>query len=53
MSGSRKYWIRFEKSGKLSDYLTFCEERRRERTASSQGALEAEPEERQGDQSSL
>lgn len=52
MSGSRKFWIRFEKSGKLSDYLTFCEERRRETKASAQSTA-AEPSGSREDQSSL
>jgi hypothetical protein len=31
MEKTRDSWARFEKSGKLSDYLAFCEARRRER----------------------
>ncbi len=30
MDSSRALWARFEKSGKLMDYLTFCEARRRQ-----------------------
>ncbi len=29
MDSARNSWMRFEKSGKLSDYLDFCEQRRR------------------------
>ncbi|MBO4847560.1 MAG: hypothetical protein J5586_00190 [Clostridia bacterium] len=29
MDSSRLLWERFAKSGKLSDYLDFCEERRK------------------------
>ena len=30
MDSSRALWAKFEKSGKLSDYLSFCEARRRQ-----------------------
>ena len=44
MKEAMKLWARFEKSGKLSDYMEFCEARRREaspRDGAKQG--EAEP----------
>ena len=48
MEKSRNSWARFEKSGKLSDYLAFCEERRRERAAEEKDERMKRP-----DQSSL
>ena len=52
MDRSRALWGEFEKSGKLTDYLTFCEERRRA-GASSALPEEAEQTGKAADQSSL
>lgn len=41
MDSANKSWIRFEKSGKLSDYLLFCRERR---MAEARKKPEARPE---------
>lgn len=35
MDSYQALWIKFEKSGKLTDYLSFCEERRRASSISS------------------
>ena len=51
MNVSNDLWQRFEKCGKLEDYLTFCDERRKNMPspAPEQDAKEKHPE----DQSSL
>ena len=36
MSNSKKLWSRFEKSGKLIDYLEYCKARKLERKTSEQ-----------------
>lgn len=52
MDSSRALWGRFEKSGKLADYLDFCAERRKQKAA-ARPADDAEREEAPEDQSSL
>lgn len=55
MDSMRTAWSRFEKSGKIDDYMAFCEERRRIRglpsPPSEEGCGKCEPEPR--DQSSV
>ncbi|MCR5611093.1 MAG: hypothetical protein K6F68_04595 [Clostridiales bacterium] len=55
MDSSRALWARFEKSGKLKDYLSFCEARRRQNLRppeQNEGGDEAAPLP-ENDQSSL
>lgn len=54
MDSSRYLWSRFEKSGKLTDYLSFCRERERSRSNIADLPEKAEaPDKRPVDQSSL
>ncbi|MBR0136447.1 MAG: hypothetical protein IJM18_09600 [Clostridia bacterium] len=52
MDSSYKAWSKFEKSGKLADYLCFCEERRRNDRAAKPADKTAKAEKAE-DQSSL
>lgn len=54
MDSSRYLWSRFEKSGKLADYLSFCSEREQSRKASADKPEDHEQSvNRPADQSSL
>ncbi len=48
MKESRQLWDRFEKSGKLRDYIDFCIKRRQEKNLRTDGRRDDE-----ADQSSL